>query len=225
MIIKNSTITVDDVKSNPQVRFYIELADKSLEALGYTEHGFRHVGWVSYQAGRILRELGYDDRLAQLAEIAGYLHDIGNAINRVNHEVSGALLAYDILKDMGMPYEEIGKIIGAIGTHHEASGYPVSEVSAALILADKADVHRTRVRNTDNISMDIHDRVNYAAISRDIIVDPDNRQISYDIQIDTNIAPVLEFFEIFLDRTIMAKKAASVLGCEFHLIINNAKLL
>ncbi len=218
-------ITIEDVKKNPKVQYYITLSDKCLESLGYTEHGFRHVGWVSYQAGRILRELGYPQRLAELAEIAGYLHDIGNSINRINHEVSGAMLAYDILKEMNMDYEEIGIVISAIGTHHEASGYPVSEVSAALILADKADVHRTRVRTIENLNVDIHDRVNYAAINREIVIDKEKKSIAYRIDIDTKIAPVLEFFEIFLDRTIMAQKAAKVLNCNFDLFINNSKLL
>ncbi len=218
-------ITLADVKLNPKVKYYIELADRCLESLGYTEHGFRHVGWVAYQAGRILRELGYDERLAQLAEIAGYLHDIGNAINRVNHEVSGAMLAYDILKEMGMNHEEIGIVISAIGTHHEASGYPVSEVSSAVILADKADVHRTRVRKSGNIKVDIHDRVNYAVIDRELRIDAQARVITYDITIDTSISPVLEFFQIFMDRTIMAQKAASVLECDFSLYINQTKLL
>jgi metal-dependent HD superfamily phosphatase/phosphodiesterase len=218
-------ITIEDLKKNEKVRYYITLADKCLESLGYTEHGFRHVGWVSYQAGRILRDLGYPERLAQLAEIAGYLHDIGNSINRLNHEVSGAMIAYDILKEMGMDYKEIGIVISAIGTHHEASGYPVSEVSAALILADKADVHRTRVRTIENLNVDIHDRVNYASINREIIISKEKRTISYKIDIDIKIAPVLEFFEIFLDRTIMAQKAAKVLNCSFDLYINNTKML
>ncbi|MEO0202623.1 MAG: HD domain-containing protein [candidate division WOR-3 bacterium] len=218
-------VKIEDVKNNPKVKYYITLADKCLESLGYTEHGFRHVGWVSYQAGRILRELGYPDRLAELAEIAGYLHDIGNGINRINHEVSGAMLAYDILKEMNMSYEEIGIVISAIGTHHEASGYPVSEVSAALILADKADVHRTRVRTIENLNIDIHDRVNYAAINREVIINKERKSIAYKIEIDIKIAPVLEFFEIFLDRTIMAQKAAKVLNCNFDLFINDSKLL
>jgi metal-dependent HD superfamily phosphatase/phosphodiesterase len=218
-------LTVDDVKKNEKVRYYITLADKCLESLGYTEHGFRHVGWVSYQAGRVLRELGYSEKLSVLAEIAGYLHDVGNAVNRLNHEVSGAMIAYDILKEMGMNYEDIGIVISAIGTHHEASGYPVSEVSSALILADKADVHRTRVRTIDNLNIDIHDRVNYASINREIIVSKEKRIITYKIDIDIKIAPVLEFFEIFLDRTIMAQKAAKVLNCNFELYINNTKML
>ncbi len=218
-------VTIEDVKWNPRVKYYIELADKCLSALGYTEHGFRHVEWVSYQAGRILRELDYPERVAELAEIAGYLHDIGNSINRLNHEVSGAMLAYDILKEMGMSYEEIGVVISAIGTHHEASGYPVSEVSAALILADKADVHRTRVRTLENLSVDIHDRVNYAAIDREILISKENKTLTYKITIDIKIAPVLEFFEIFLDRTIMAQKAARVLNCSFELYINETKML
>ncbi len=218
-------VTIEDVKRNPRVKYYIELADRCLSALGYTEHGFRHVGWVSHQAGRILRELDYPERIAELAEIAGYLHDIGNSINRLNHEVSGAMLAYDILKEMGMSYEEIGVVISAIGTHHEASGYPVSEVSAALILADKADVHRTRVRSLENLSVDIHDRVNYAAIDREILISKGNKTLTYKITIDIKIAPVLEFFEIFLDRTIMAQKAAKVLNCNFELYINETKML
>ncbi len=203
-------------------------ADRNLEALGYTEHGKRHVSWVAKNAGRIMRKLGYPERRAELAEIAGYLHDIGNAINRVGHESSGALLAKDILLDMGMPYEEVLEVMAAIGNHHEESGYPVSDIAAALIIADKADVHRTRVRPKNRSSLDlvndIHDRVNFASTLSRIEIDPNNRIISYNIEIDINIAPVYEYFEIFLNRLIISRKAAKVLNAELHLYINGVRM-
>jgi metal dependent phosphohydrolase len=194
MVEKEHIITVEDLKKNPKVKALILKADKNLEKLGYTEHGERHVSWVSKNAGRIMRKLGYPERRAQLAEIAGYLHDIGNVVNRIGHESIGALLAKDILLEMGMPFEEVLEVMAAIGNHHEESGYPVSDIAAALILADKADVHRTRVRPQNRtqhaISMDIHDRVNYAATLSRIEIDPNSRIITYNIEIDINISPV-----------------------------------
>ncbi|NPA79771.1 MAG: HD domain-containing protein [Thermotogae bacterium] len=225
---KAKTITLEDLKKNPKVEALIIKADKNLEALGYTEHGKRHVSWVAKNAGRIMRRLGFPERRAQLAEMAGYLHDIGNAVNRVGHEHVGALLAKDILTEMGMPYDEVLEIMAAIGNHHEESGYPVSDVAAALIIADKADVHRTRVRPQNRTSIalvnDIHDRVNYAATLSRIEIDPKNRIISYNIEIDINIAPVFEYFEIFLGRLIISRKAAKVLNAELHLYINGVRL-
>jgi len=228
MVEKEHVITVEDLKKNPKVKALILKADKNLEKLGYTEHGERHVSWVSKNAGRIMRKLGYPERRAQLAEIAGYLHDIGNAVNRIGHESIGALLAKDILLEMGMPFEEVLEVMAAIGNHHEESGYPVSDIAAALILADKADVHRTRVRPQNRtqyaISTDIHDRVNYAATLSRIEIDPTSRIITYNIEIDINISPVFEYFEIFLNRLLIARKAAVVLNSELHLYINGLRM-
>lgn len=225
---KEGLITLEDVKKNSKVKILIDKADKNLESLGYTEHGHRHVSWVAKNAGRILRKLGYEERRAQLAEIAGYLHDIGNAINRVGHESTGALLAKDILLEMGMPFEEVVEIMAAIGNHHEESGYPVSDIAAALIIADKADVHRSRVRPQNRtpyaLSVDIHDRVNYASTLSRIEVDPSSRIITYNIEIDISISPVYEYFEIFLNRLIIARKAAVVLNSELHLYINGLRM-
>ena len=228
MVEKEHVITVEDLKKNPKVKALILKADKNLEKLGYTEHGERHVSWVSKNAGRIMRKLGYPERRAQLAEIAGYLHDIGNAVNRIGHESIGALLAKDILLEMGMPFEEVLEVMAAIGNHHEESGYPVSDIASALILADKADVHRTRVRPQNRtryaINMDIHDRVNYAATLSRIEIDPTSRIITYNIEIDINISPVFEYFEIFLNRLLIARKAAVVLNSELHLYINGLRM-
>jgi metal-dependent HD superfamily phosphatase/phosphodiesterase len=228
MVEKEHVITVEDIKKNPKVKALILKADKNLEKLGYTEHGERHVSWVSKNAGRIMRKLGYPERRAQLAEIAGYLHDIGNAVNRIGHESIGALLAKDILLEMGMPFEEVLEVMAAIGNHHEESGYPVSDIAAALILADKADVHRTRVRPQNRtryaINMDIHDRVNYAATLSRIEIDPTSRIVTYNIEIDIKISPVFEYFEIFLNRLLIARKAAVVLNSELHLYINGLRM-
>lgn len=217
-------ITLKEVKNNPKVRFLIQKADDNLAALGYTEHGFRHLSIVSQWSGKILRELRFPERKIELAEIAGYLHDIGNVINREHHAQTGAMLVYDILTEMGMGLEEVVEIIRAIGNHHEEDGYPVSEVAAALILADKADVHRSRVRPIGDIHQDIHDRVNYAATHSHIDVDTEKRLIQYRIEIDTQIAPVMEYFQIFLDRMLIASKAAKVLGCDYELYVNGVKM-
>ncbi len=217
-------ITLKEVKANPKVQMLIQKADDNLAALGYTEHGFRHLSVVARWAGGVLRELRFPERKAELAEIAGYLHDIGNVVNRDHHAQTGAMLAYGILTEMGMSLEEVVEVVRAIGNHHEEDGYPVSEIAAALILADKADVHRSRVRPIGDIRQDIHDRVNYAATDSRIEVDPDRRIIQYRIQIDTQIAPVMEYFQIFLDRMLIASKAAKVLGCEYELYVNGVKM-
>jgi putative nucleotidyltransferase with HDIG domain len=219
-------IKPSDVIQNPKVQYLIKSADAQLAALGYTEHGIRHVTWVAKRAGYILRELKYPERTAELAEIAGFLHDIGNAINREHHAQTGAILAYEILKEMGMKFEEIIEVVRAIGNHHEEDGLPATPVSAALILADKADVHRSRVRPIGDIKSDIHDRVNYAAISSKVIVKNEGaiRNIIYDITIDTQIAPVMEYFQIFLSRMLIASKAAKTLDAAFSLYINKTKM-
>lgn len=192
---------------------------------GFTEHSYRHISIVSKRAGEILEKLGYKERTIELAQIAGYLHDIGNCVNRVDHAHSGAILAYDILKDMGMPVEERTEIMMAIGNHDEKTGTAVSDISAALILADKSDVHRDRVVNHNLSTFGIHDRVNYAVTNADLKLDAENRKIMLDLTIDTQICPVLDYFEIFMERTMMSKYAAKYLKIWFELVINDTKLL
>ena len=192
---------------------------------GYTEHSHRHISIVSKRAGDILEQLGYPERTVELARIAGYLHDIGNAVNRVDHAHSGAILSFNILKEMGMPVEERTEIMMAIGNHDENTGTAVSAISAALILADKSDVHRDRVINKTISTFDIHDRVNYAVTNAELKLDTENRKILLDLTIDNNICPVLDYFEIFMDRTMMSKYAAKYLQVWFELIINDTRLL
>ena len=192
---------------------------------GYTEHSHRHISIVSKRAGDILEKLNYPERTVELARIAGYLHDIGNCVNRTDHAHSGAILAYNILKDMGMPVEERTEIMMAIGNHDEKTGTAVNDISAAIILADKSDVHRNRVTNTNLSTFDIHDRVNYAVTNAELNIDSENKVVVLDLTIDTNLCPVLDYFEIFMDRTMMSKYAAKYLKIWFELIINNTKLL
>ena len=192
---------------------------------GYTEHSHRHISIVSKRAGDILEKLGYPDRTVELARIAGYLHDIGNCVNRVDHAHSGAILSFEILKQMGMPVEERTQIMMAIGNHDENTGTAVSEISAALILADKSDVHRDRVVNKNISTFDIHDRVNYAVTNAELKLDVAKRKILLDLTIDNNICPVLDYFEICMARTMMSKYAAKYLKIWFELVINDTKLL
>ena len=194
-------------------------------AYGYTEHSHRHISIVSKRAGDILEKLGYPDRTVELARIAGYLHDIGNCVNRVDHAHSGAILSFEILKQMGMPVEERTQIMMAIWNHDENTGTAVSEISAALILADKSDVHRDRVVNKNISTFDIHDRVNYAVTNAELKLDVAKRKILLDLTIDNNICPVLDYFEIFMARTMMSKYAAKYLKIWFELVINYTKLL
>ena len=218
-------ITLKDIKENNEVDALIEGTKKQLNALGYTEHGHRHISIVSKRAGDILEKLGYPERTVELARIAGYMHDIGNCINRVDHAHSGAILSYNILKDMGMPVEERIEIMMAIGNHDEKTGNAISDISAAIILADKSDVHRDRVVNKNLSTFDIHDRVNYAVTNSELILDEEQRKILLNLTIDTKICPVLDYFEIFMDRTMMSKYAAKFLKIWFELNINNTKLL
>lgn len=218
-------ITLDDVKKNEEVNTLLCLAQKQLEIRGFTEHSFRHVGRTANTAGNILKKLGHSSREVELARIAGYLHDIGNAVNRENHAHIGAYMAYDILTKMGMGYDEAGEIMQAIGNHDESSGTAVSNVSAALILADKSDVHRSRVTNHDITTFDIHDRVNYAVVKSELIVDVDKKAATLQLDIDTAICPVMDYFEIFLDRMKMNRRAAEFLGLKFELVINKNQLL
>ncbi|MEO0280171.1 MAG: HD domain-containing protein [candidate division WOR-3 bacterium] len=219
-------ITLKELLKNEKVIKYIEEADRYLEKLGYTEHGLRHAKYVGKTAGRILRELSYPERRAELAEIAGFLHDIGNVIHRDHHAQFGALIAHQILSEMDMSLEEVIEIAQAIGNHHEEDGIPAKDITSALIIADKSDVHRERVRKKNSdIKTDIHDRVNYSAKSSKVIVFPDRKIIRFDIEINTRISPVLEYFEIFLQRMIIASMAAKNLGQKFELFINGTKML
>jgi metal-dependent HD superfamily phosphatase/phosphodiesterase len=218
-------LTLDILLKDEEVLSYIKAADKHLEALGYTEHGLRHATYVGKRAGEILRKLKYDERTCKIAEFAGLLHDIGNAINRDKHALTGAILAYNLLLKKGFPLSDALEVAMAIGNHHEEEGGPVSPACAALIIADKSDVHRERVRERKDIRNDIHDRVNYSAKSSKVIVYPKKKKITFDIEIDTKISPVFEYFEIFMERMLIASKAAKYLGLKFELIINGTKML
>lgn len=218
-------VTLEDVIKNEEVQAFVNASQKQLQALGYTEHSNRHIGIVSKRTGEILTKLGFDERTIELGKIAGYLHDIGNCVNRVDHAHTGAILAYNILKEMGMSAEERTEIMMAIGNHDEGTGTAVSGISAALILADKSDVHRDRVVNTNMSTFDIHDRVNYAVTDAKLELDGENRKVTLKLTIDTQICPVLDYFQIFMDRTMMSKYAAKYLNIWFELIINDIKLL
>ena len=218
-------ITFEDVKNNVEVKALVEGAQKQMNALGYTEHSVRHVMIVANRAAYVLETLGYPEERIELAKIAGYMHDIGNCVNRVDHAHTGAILAYQILKGMGMDSEKRTEIMMAIGNHDEQTGTAVSDISAALILADKSDVHRSRVVNKNISSFDKHDKVNYAVTNSEFTISKEEKKASLNLTIDTKISPVLDYFEIFMDRTMMSKHAAKYLGIWFELIINGTKLL
>ena len=213
-------MTYEEIRGDHAVNVYIAQADKTLEALGFTEHSFPHVTRVAKAAGDILLTLGHPQREVELAKIAGFLHDIGNVVNRVDHSQSGAVMAFRILDRMDFPPEEIAAIVSAIGNHDEGTGVPVSALAAALILADKSDVRRSRVRKKEDIESDIHDRVNYAVTDSSLLVLPREGQILLDLTIDTGISAVMDYFEIFMKRMLLCRKAAQRLGCAFHLKIN-----
>lgn len=221
-------VTFDRVRADAEVVALIERANENLGVLGYTEHGVRHVTLVSKIARNVLRHLGYDKEYQELASIAGYLHDVGNVISRYDHAYTGAMLARDVLSRMGMPPSDVAIIMGAIGSHGDDSGRlgeAVHPVGAALILADKSDVHRSRVRNPDPNTFDQHDRVNYAAESSFLRVDEPQKTITLEISIDTTVAQVMHYFEIFLPRMLMSRRASEFLSCEFHITINGVTLL
>ncbi len=218
-------ITPQDIKNNKSIQTYIEKADEALKSLGYTEHSYAHVTRTAHFAEKVLTDLGYDKRTCELAWIAGYMHDIGNVINRIDHAQSGAVMAFRILDKLGMPPAEIATVCSAIGNHDESTAYPVNAVAAALILSDKTDVRRSRVRNEDSLSNDIHDRVNYAVEKATTYLSEEHDCIVLDLKIDTNISPVLDYFEIFLDRMLLCRKAAVELGLTFKLIINGQVLV
>ena len=220
----HGTLTFEALRENPRARSYVRMADAALEQIGYTEHGERHVGLVARISYNVLKRLGHPERECELASIAGYLHDIGNAVNRDHHAQTGGAMAMQILTDLGLPDDEILTVIGAIGNHHENDGDPVSAVAAAVILADKSDVHRTRVRNPDMIRFDIHDRVNYAVEKSFLNVDEGKRLITLELTVDTAISQVMEYFEIFMTRMMASRKAAKYLDCQFHLTVNGNRL-
>ena len=218
-------ITYEQITKSEAIKTYIIRADESLGALGYTEHSFAHVMHVAEMAGYILKTLGYDDRTIELAKIAGYLHDIGNLVNRKEHSQSGAIMTWSILNDMGCDPAEVATIVTAIGNHDEGTGVPVNAVAAALILADKADVRWTRVRNRDISTFDIHDRVNYSVKKSALKINEDKTLVKLKLTVDPKFGSVMDYFEIFMERMILCRKAAEKLGLQFKLIINEQQLI
>lgn len=217
-------MTFEQVKKDEAVRIYIAQADASLKALGFTEHSFAHVTRVAEVAGNILEVMGHSPRTVELAKIAGFLHDIGNVVNRVDHSQSGAVMAFRILDRMDFPPEEIATIVTAIGNHDEGTGVPVNAVAAALIIGDKSDVRRSRVRDKQTISLDIHDRVNYSVTDSQLDIHPQKGEMVLKLTVDTEVSSVMEYFEIFMKRMILCRQAAKTLGLRFHLSINGQEL-
>lgn len=218
-------LTFEEIKRNIDINTYITEADRSLSALGFTEHSFAHVGKVADTAAYILSVLDFDEHKIELAKIAAYLHDIGNVINRVEHSQSGAVMAFRILDNLNMPPRDIANIITAIGNHDEGTGVPVDEISAALILADKSDVRRSRVRNRDKTKFDIHDRVNYSVTYSSLVISEDKKEIRLSLKIDTEYSSIMDYFEIFMERMLLCRKAAEKLGLVFKLSINEQQLI
>lgn len=218
-------MTYEQITENKAIRTYVRAADESLAALGFTEHSFAHVSLVAEKTGYILETLGYDARTIELGKIAGFLHDIGNLVNRVEHSQSGGIMAFRILDHLNFPPEEIAQIVAAIGNHDEGTGVPVSPIAAALILADKSDVRRNRVRNQEVSSFDIHDRVNYSVTKAELKINEAHTLIKLKLQVDTRVGSVMEYFEIFMERMILCRKAAEKLGLSFKLMINEQQLI
>lgn len=218
-------ITFEEIRHNETINTYIRKADESLIALGYTEHSFAHVGMVAANARYILERLGYSERMLELVQIAAYLHDIGNLVNRADHSQSGAVMAFRILDKLGMEAEEIAEIVTAIGNHDEGTGRPVSPMAAALILADKSDVRRSRVRNQDESAFDIHDRVNYSVKKAELKINEERTLIKLKLSVDTRYGSVMDYFEIFMGRMLLCRKAAEALGLQFKLMINEQQLI
>ena len=218
-------MTFQEIKNNEDINTYIRKADESLRALGFTEHSFAHVGMVAENAGYILETMGYDERTVELAKIAAYLHDIGNLVNRIEHSQSGAVMAFRILDNLGFAADEIATIITAIGNHDEGTGVAVNPVAAALIIADKSDVRRSRVRNPDPAKFDIHDRVNYSVKESVLKINEAHTLIKLKLTVDTRYGSVMDYFEIFLQRMVMCRKAAETLGLQFKLMINEQQLI
>lgn len=220
-----SVVTYKYIKQNPDIMTYIERSDTALKALGYTEHSFAHTERVAAISSMILQELGYPERDVELVKIAAILHDIGNIVNRKDHAQSGAVMAFRLLDNLSMPADEISTIVSAIGNHDENTAYPINPISAALIIGDKTDVRRSRVRNNDPLTFDIHDRVNYAVESSVLSFGEDKKSLILRLMIDTQISPIMEYFEIFLDRMLLCKKAAQLLGLKFELMFNGSSVL
>ena len=218
-------ISYEELRKNEAIRTYITRADESLKSLGYTEHSFAHVTKVSETAAYILSTLGFDAHTIEVAKIAGYLHDIGNLVNREEHSQSGAVMAFRILDNLGVPAEDIATIVTAIGNHDEGNGTPVNPVSAALILADKSDVRRSRVRNEDFSTFDIHDRVNYSVTKAELKINEAHTLIKLKLTVDTHFSSVMDYFEIFMQRMLLCRKAAETLGLQFKLMINEQQLI
>lgn len=218
-------ISYEFVKNNKELNTYIKKADESMAAMGFTEHSFAHVAKCAVEAGNLLEELGYDPRTVELCRIAAYMHDIGNMVNRVNHAHSGAIIAMTLLREWGMDPEEIGSIVAAIGNHDESTAFPVSPMAAALILADKCDVRRSRVRAQNPAEFDIHDRVNHAVDKAHLSLNRDEKTITLNLTIDTTQCPVMDYFEIFMTRMLLCRRAADFLGLRFQLHINGATIL
>ena len=218
-------LTYEDVKNNEAIKTYIKAADASLVALGFTEHSFAHVGKVANDAAAILEATGHDAHTVELVKIAAHMHDIGNLINRSEHSQSGAVMAFRILDNLKMPAEDIAEVVTAIGNHDEGTGVPVNDISAALIIADKADVRRTRVRNSDPSTFDIHDRVNYSVVESDLVIDSESKEIRLSLRIDTAIGSLMDYFEIFLGRMTLCRRAAERLGLKFRLSINDQSFI
>ncbi len=223
---KMKTIKFEDIKKNDEIRTYIARADETMEAMGYTEHSFAHVTKTALQAARILEELGYPERTVELTKIAGYMHDIGNVVNRHGHAQSGAIMAFRILDKLGMPAEEVSDIVTAIGHHDESTAVPVNSIAAALILADKSDVRESRVRAKEGVDdFDIHDRVNHAVKKAELLLDKKKGTIALHLEVDTQQSSVMDYFEIFLGRMKLCRQAADFLGLKFQLVANGVCLL
>lgn len=218
-------MTYDQICANEEIKTYIRYADATLETLGYTEHSFAHVKKVAQTAGEILQTLGYEERMVELAKIAGYLHDIGNLVNRVEHSQSGAVMAFRLLDKMEFPPEEIALIVAAIGNHDEGTGIPVNPVAAALILADKSDVRSSRVRSKNPEAFDIHDRVNYSVQKTQLQINGDRTVVHLKLTVDTRYSSVMDYFEIFLERMLLCRRAAEKLGLQFKLSLNDQQML
>lgn len=216
---------LEQVQADEQTSAFISMADTFLGEQGFTEHGFRHARLVGHISFNVLTHLGHDPRMAELGAVAGYLHDIGNVVSRAYHGQTSAMLAYDLLKQFDVPARDVAYVLSAVGNHEEQYGVAVSPVGAAVILADKSDVHRSRVRKDASIDMDIHDRVNYAVEKSYLRVDPAARTLTLELTIDTAISHVLEYFEIFLERMIMCRRAALTLGCAFKITVNDVPVL
>jgi uncharacterized protein len=220
-----SRVTLEVVQNDAELLAYIEMGDAYLGAIGYTEHGLRHANLTAHIASNILHRLGFDDHVAEVAGVAGFMHDIGNCVSRDSHWISAAFIARDVLARLGMPYADIATVMNAVGNHEEDASDPATPAAAAVVLADKADVHHTRVRNPDPLAYDIHDRVNYASKRSFLRVDSESRMLTLEIEIDTTEIRLMEYFEIFLERMQLCRRAAAVLDAEFSLVINGTKLL